>query len=218
MPRAAAFFDLDRTLIDANSGWLWARHERRHGNITRAQAARAGAWALLYALALIDIERAYEAAIAHYRGVPSDEVDRATRAWFGTDVAHRLRPGGRRALDWHRAEGQPLVLITNSSCYEAAIACETWEMDAWLANVFPTDAQGRLTGTLDRPLCYGPGKVLRAEAWAAANDVDLDQSWFYTDSISDLAMLERVGHPVIIAPDPKLRREARRRAWPIEGW
>jgi phosphoserine phosphatase len=68
------------------------------------------------------------------------------------------------------------------------------------------------------PFCYGPGKVQRAERWAAEHGVELEQSYFYTDSLSDLPMLERVGQPRIVNPDPRLRREANRRGWPILDW
>jgi phosphoserine phosphatase len=65
-------------------------------------------------------------------------------------------------------------------------------------------------------VCYGPGKVVWAERFAAEYDVDLAASTFYTDSISDLPLLERVGQPVAVNPDLRLRRLARRRGWPAE--
>jgi len=77
---------------------------------------------------------------------------------------------------------------------------------------------GRLTGEVIKPLCYGEGKVHYAEVLAAADGIDLDGSWFYTDSFTDLPMLERVGNPRIVNPDPRLRRLARQRDWPILDW
>jgi phosphoserine phosphatase len=65
-------------------------------------------------------------------------------------------------------------------------------------------------------VCYGQGKVVWAERFAAEHDVDLAASYFYTDSISDLPLLERVGHPVVVNPDLRLRRLARKRGWPLE--
>ena len=79
-------------------------------------------------------------------------------------------------------------------------------------------SDGKFDGTHQRPACYGPGKVHWAEAFAAANDVDLARSFFYTDSYTDLPMLERVGKPVVVNPDPRLLRTARRRGWPILDW
>lgn len=214
----AAFFDLDLTLIDVNSGILWARHELRLGNISRWQMSQALLWHGLYRLALIDMEAAIDKALRHYRGASAANIDARTREWFDRQVKHRIRPAARAALGEHKDEGHPLVLLTNSSCFEAAIAAETWGLDDYLANHLSTDDRGRLTGSFERPLCYGPGKVKRAERWAAERGIDLSRSFFYTDSYSDLPMLERVGEPRVVSPDPRLRRAARRRGWTILDW
>jgi HAD superfamily hydrolase (TIGR01490 family) len=167
---------------------------------------------------VIDIETALEHALGHYRGIASSLLDSRTREWFRSEVEHRLRPAALDAIAEHKAAGHPLVLLTNSSCYQAAIAAETWGLDGYLANQFPVDERGCLTGTFERPACYGPGKVARAETWAAERGVDLARSYFYTDSFSDLPMLERVGEPRVVSPDPRLRRAARQRGWAILDW
>jgi HAD superfamily hydrolase (TIGR01490 family) len=218
MSSIGAFFDLDRTLIHVNSGLLWARYEFRLGNISRSMMARAVFWSALYHLSLVDIETAFGTAARHYRGTrQADLVDR-TRKWFYDEVAHCLRPGAARAIESHRAQGHPLVLLTNSTSFEASVAAETWRLDDYLANRFPVDDQERLVGSYASPLCYGPGKVELAERWAADQDVDLDRSFFYTDSYSDLPMLERVGQPRVVAPDPRLRVAALRRGWMVVDW
>jgi putative phosphoserine phosphatase / 1-acylglycerol-3-phosphate O-acyltransferase len=74
---------------------------------------------------------------------------------------------------------------------------------------------GRFTGEAVRPVCYGDGKMYWAERFAAAEGLELDQSYFYTDSITDLPVLERVGEPRVVNPDPRLRRLALRRGWPV---
>lgn len=214
----AAFFDLDRTLIDANSGLLWALHERKARNITAWQMARAIVWSGLYHLSLIDIESALDEAVRHYRGVAWSELADRTRHWFYAEVDRRLRPGAAAAIAQHRDQGHPTVILTNSSVFEARVATEAWGFDHYLANEFPTDSDGRLMGTLARPICYGSGKVERAEKWAREHGVDLDRSYFYSDSYSDLPMLERVGEPRVVSPDPRLRWTARRRSWEVLAW
>ncbi|MFU8802884.1 MAG: HAD family hydrolase [Bradymonadaceae bacterium] len=216
--RVGAFFDLDRTLIGVNSGFLYVLYERRHGRIGKRQFLRATFWLGLYHLAMIDMERAFGEAVRHYRGVPSEVLFERTREFFEEEVKATLQPGALVALSEHRDEGHPLILLTASSPYMSRLACETWELDDWLSNDFPTDDADQLLGTFEPPMCYGEGKVVRAQAWAEENDISLDDSFFYSDSYSDLPMLERVGHPRIVNPDPRLRREARRRDWPILHW
>ena len=77
---------------------------------------------------------------------------------------------------------------------------------------------GRFTGLLVEPLCFGKGKVTRAERLARELGFDLGESTFYSDSLTDLPLLERVRVPIIVNPDPRLKRIARRRGWRIERW
>jgi phosphoserine phosphatase len=77
---------------------------------------------------------------------------------------------------------------------------------------------GQFTGRLLGPACVGRGKVHWAEDLVARKQVDLSQSWFYTDSYTDMPMLERVGNRVVVNPDPRLRRIAKRRGWPVQDW
>lgn len=218
MSDVAAFFDLDRTLISVNSGLLYARWERDAGRIGRRQLATAVVWGALYHLDLINIDRAIRTALSHYVGVPESELADNTKEWFHAEVVSHLAPGGVAALQWHRAQGHPCVLLTNSSSYAAKLAAAQFGLDDWLANRFTCDADGRLDGGFEQPLCVGQGKVVRATKWAAERGVDLSKSWFYSDARSDLPMLESVGHPIAVNPDPRLRRVAKRRGWPIQDW
>ena len=77
--------------------------------------------------------------------------------------------------------------------------------------------EGRFTGRCSL-LCYGPEKVRVAQEWASEEGVDLARSSFYSDSVSDLPMLERVGDPRVVNPDPRLRVRAALNRWPVEHW
>ncbi len=214
----AAFFDLDRTILDVNSGRLYVRNERRLGRISAWQLAESFFWFAMYHLSLLDVEKAYNRALRHYRGLPSELLRERTADWFGREVVERVQPGAVSAFDWHRRQGHPLVLLTSSSCYLAELFADKAELDDWLANRFVVDGAGLLTGEYESPLCFGPGKVVWAERWAEKRCVELRDSYFYTDSLSDLPMLERVGHPRVVNPDPRLRRTALKRGWPILDW
>jgi HAD superfamily hydrolase (TIGR01490 family) len=216
--RGAAFFDLDRTLLRENSGRLYAAFEYREGRLTARQLVESAFWLLLHHYALLDVEAAYGKAARHWKGVPGQQVKEHALRWFRQDVHTRLTPGGRRALELHRASGYPCILLSNTSEYIAAAASECWQLDGWLANEIPKDAQGRITGTMGTPLCIGAGKVHKAEVYAREHGIDLSQSHFYGDSITDEPMLSRVGHPHVVNPDPGLRRIAKQRGWPIEDW
>lgn len=218
MRKPAAFFDLDLTMIDCNSALLWARHERETGNITRSQWYRAIFWSSLYYMSVIDMEKAYGAAVQAYKGKRWEDLDRRTREWFMTEVAPRTRAGALRAVEEHRRQGHPLVLLTSSSSFQARVAAEHWGFDHFLSNDFHSDEEGLMKGTMVTPVCYKDGKVFYAEKFAEEHNIDLDASWFYSDSYSDLPMLERVGNPRVVDPDPRLKWATRKRGWTVEQW
>ncbi len=217
-PRTVAFFDLDRTILSVNSGLIWARAELRRGNVSYFKFGRAAVYSALYHLSIADMDSVADFALSHYRGMEETELERLIREWFVRDVAPHIRPAALTCIAHHRDLGHRLVLLTNSSSYEAAIAVEHLGFEAHLSTILSVDADGRLEGSFEPPLCYGEGKVLRAEAWAGEQGVDLDEAWYYGDSLGDLPMLARVGHPHAVTPDLRLAREARRRGWPILRW
>jgi HAD superfamily hydrolase (TIGR01490 family) len=217
MPRPAAFFDLDGTLLRVNSGTLWLIREIRHRRVTAVQVARAVGYLAAYNLGFVDIVAATRMALQSIRGVPEDDVRAWTLAWFHREVVRHAAPGAWAVLRHHRHEGRPLVLLSSTSPYEAAAAADWFGLDDRLSTRYEV-RDGRFTGELVLPPCFGEGKIAAAETWAAGHDVDVRRSWFYTDSFTDLPMLEWVAHPCAVAPDFRLRRIARRRGWPVLDW
>lgn len=216
--KIAAFFDLDRTLMEANSASLYIQHERKHGRLGLGKVLQAGFYLMLYHFSIIDIGKAYRRAMLNMRGADPQEVQQRTSTWFKSEVEHLLLPGAKAALEHHRKEGHPCVLLTGSTEFLAREVEQAWPIDDWLANCFEVGEDGYLTGEVSDPLCYAEGKVHWAEQWSKEHDVDLTHSYFYSDSLSDQAMFERVQHPRIVNPDPKLRRMAHKRSWPILDW
>lgn len=216
MPRSIAFFDLDRTLLDINSGHLWLLEEFRNGRIRFRQAASAVWWLSRYALGDYNLDAAVERAALLYAGFPADEMEQIVTRWFDKHVKHRLRPGAREAIQRHRGAGDLVVLATTSSQFAAACARTAFDLDdAVSTSVSIVD--GRLDGTIAAS-AFGRHKLARCEAFAHAKEVSLSDCTFYTDSASDLPLLERVGRPVVVHPDRRLRVIATTRGWPIQDW
>ncbi len=213
----AAFFDLDGTLLIANSARLWLRRERRLGRVTGWQMVHAALRLGGYTIGVLDMESALRAALVTLRGVDEAFIRAETRVWWSEEVRPYVAPGGRVVLEEHRRRGDRLVLLTSSSRYAAEMAREEFRLDDALFQSYEV-CDGCFTGEPGRPICFGSGKVEVAETWARAHGVDLAGSSFYTDSSTDLPMLERIGHPFAVRPDPRLRMVARARGWPVLDW
>ncbi len=216
--RIAAFFDFDRTLIDVNSGALWIRSERRAGRIRRWQMLWAATYFLRYHLSLIDMEGAMAKAVATMAGQREEDIAARTREWYYREVAQHVLPAAREAIERHRDRGQPVVLLTTSSPYLGRVVQEDLGLDAVATSGYVVDDEGRFTGELKLPICYGIGKVEHAIRVGRPLGVDVDVSYFYSDSYTDRYMLDKVRHPRVVNPDPRLRRLARNKGWPILDW
>jgi HAD superfamily hydrolase (TIGR01490 family) len=216
--RAAAFFDMDRTVVRRNTAPLYLAFALRHGRLKRRHALVGAWWTVLYKLTLLDTESAMRRAIAAMTGDDAAALRAFGQEWFDRVVVREVSPTARRLVAAHRRRGDLVVLLTASTDFAAAPLAAHLEMDAALATRLEADAAGRLTGRPVEPPCLGAGKVVWAEHLAAERDVDLAASTFYTDSFEDRPMLERVGYPVIVNPDPRLARLARRTGWRVERW
>ncbi len=215
---AIAFFDFDETLIVGNSGHLWIRRELRAGHITPLQALQAGAWMFRYRLGFASLEDALQKAIGSLKGAPEQLIRERTRAFYEEEVRQLYRSGAREALEEHRRRGDEVVLLTASSLYLSELVAQDLGLDAVLCNRFEIDAAGLHTGRPVGEVCFGAGKLRHALAHAAERGVPLGLCTFYTDSYSDLPVLERVGRPVAVNPDRRLRRIAQQRGWEIARW
>jgi putative phosphoserine phosphatase/1-acylglycerol-3-phosphate O-acyltransferase len=215
--KTAAFFDLDGTLLTANSAALWMKRERRHGRLTNWQMAQGAFYLLAYKIGFIDMDEVTVKALETVKGLEEETVRKWTHDWFEAEVTPHVAAGGLTTLENHRSQGHMLVLLTSASKYESEVAIRHLNMDAFLCTRYEV-RDGLFTGDVVRPVCFGAGKVLHATRFAEEHDIDLTSSYFYTDSITDLPMLLSVGHPRAVAPDFRLRLEARRHGWPVLNW
>jgi HAD superfamily hydrolase (TIGR01490 family) len=215
--KIAAFFDLDRTLLSVNSGALWVQRERRLGRITYRQLIDATLMLLAYRLSMVNIEVSTRKALSHYKGVREEAMKQWTQEWYDQEIVHQVAPGALDALEEHRSAGHLLILLTTSSPYLARVVAKHLVRDSWISSNYEVK-DGTFTGEPVLPICYGAGKVRYAESYARQAEVDLNSSYFYTDSFTDLPMLLRVGQPRVVNPDFRLKWYAHWRGWPILDW
>jgi HAD superfamily hydrolase (TIGR01490 family) len=215
--RVGAFFDIDHTVLEINSGSRWIGYMWRTGQMGLLEVARALKWLAQYRFGLLDYEAMATRVLAGYAGrevAPlADEIQR----WFHDDVAWAICTEARARIERHREAGDVLVLLTSATQFLTRPVAEALDIEHMLCTRVEVDG-GQFTGRYAAPACYGQGKVHHAESFAAAQDIDLAASYFYSDSYSDLPMLERVGQPRVVNPDPRLRKLARGRGWSIETW
>lgn len=210
----AAFFDVDGTLLSVQSGLLYVQSLRREGLLGLGDLLRILWGYVTYRLGVMNIARLAEVTGRWLVGRSEESVLDHAAAWYRDEVHQHLRPEIVAKLEGHRADGDVIALLTSGTRYLTDFVREDLGVEFSLHTQVEV-VDGRFTGRGIEPFCYGRGKIFWAERFASEHGIDLARSYFYSDSIVDLPMMKRVGFPVAVYPDARLRVEAKRRGWPI---
>lgn len=215
-PKAAAFFDLDRTIIGGSSVFTFGWVAYRHGMIPTKQLISDATGALAFKLFGASDEKSERVkdqvleaikgtSLADLRGLADEILAR---------LLDNVQRESRGLIDLHTAAGRDTYIVSASPIEILEDFANAMEMTGAIGTVSEI-VDGVYTGRLAGPFCYGPGKATVIEALAAERGYDLSKCYAYTDSVSDLPMLEAVGHPVAVNPDRALESVAHMRGWPI---
>lgn len=214
--RAAAFFDLDRTLMAGSSGIFFARAAYEAGMITRGRLLGDLYQNLRFRLRgstddwADEVRRRVGEMLA---GVAVRDLQRMSpRVLAG--VLPRLYPQMLERAYAHQDAGRPVYIVTAASQEMADLLAHVLVFDGGVGSRLEV-RDGRYTGRADGPFNYREGKVLSLRELASQEGIDLAASFAYSDSESDLPMLRAVGHPVVVNPDPELSRIAATEGWEV---
>lgn len=213
---AAAFFDLDKTLMAGSSGMQFAKAARQRGLISRAQILRWGRDHLRYRIkGATDDETGEILKVARetLSGVSYNEI---SRMWpeVLAGILPRIYPEMLAEVHRHQDEGRLTYIVSAAGSDMVESLAQVLGMDGGIGTRYVVE-DGAYTGALDGPFVYGKGKVIAIEEIAGQTDLDLESSWAYSDSASDLPMLELVGNAVAVNPDAALLEVARREGWKV---
>ena len=215
--RAAAFFDLDKTLMAGSSGMPFARAAAQHGIVSRRQLARWGYEHLRYRLrGATDEETADVLKVARelMTGVPSRDIDRMGPEVMAA-ILPRIYPRMLDEIHAHQDAGRATFIVSAAGNDLVQSLAGVLQMEGGIGTRYEVGPDGTFTGRLDGPFVYGEGKVEAMRRFAEEHAIDLGSSYAYTDSSSDLPMLRAVGNPVAVNPDHGLADIAEHEGWQV---
>ena len=210
-----AFFDVDYTVLSNNSATLFVKYMRKEGKVGTWELLSTLYWVARYKLGLVDFEYLALRETAKLKGESEREMIELCERWFDEMVVNYIFQDAVARIEDHKKKGDTVVLLTAATVYLTAPLARLLGIEHYLCNRLEVDAEGKFTGGVIRPFSFGAGKVILAERFAVEHGLDLASCYYYSDSITDLPVLERFGLPIVVNPDPLLRRQAKRRAWPI---
>lgn len=220
-PTAAAFFDVDNTMMAGASIYHFARGLAARKLFTWRDFAAFGWQEVKFRVAgkenHNDIHAARDAALAFVAGKPVDEIVAYCEEIYDEVMAERIWDGTYALARLHMDAGQRVWLVTATPVELAALVARRLGLTGALGTV-PEVRDGVYTGRLIGEILHGPVKAEAVRALAEREGLDLARCTAYSDSINDLPMLSLVGKAVAVNPDSALRAEARRRGWEIRDF
>ena len=211
----AALFDFDGTIISGYSATAMLREKFQRREMSMEEIAETAQVIAQHSLGTIGFSGLMSGAAKFMKGVDEQSFIEFGEELYKKHIARKIYPETRAIIEAHQAKGHRVAIISSATIYQIEptardlgitdIKCSAYEIE-----------DGVFTGDIIRPLCFGEGKVLAAEELAAEYGLDLDQSFFYSDSDDDIELLERVGKPRPLNPNLKLKAIAEENGWPVQ--
>lgn len=214
---AAAFFDLDKTVIAKSSTLAFSRPFYKAGLLNKRTLMKAGIAQAVYMMVGADhdqLEKVRNQLMTLTKGWDAGQIRQLVRETVDEVVAPLVFAEALAIMDEHRREGRRVVIISASPDEVVKPLARYLGADHVIATRSLVDHDGRYTGELEF-YAYGPGKAQAIYELAAEWGLDLEGCYAYSDSATDLPMMEAVGHPIAVNPDKELREVAEAKDWPI---
>lgn len=213
-PRVGAFFDMDKTLIAENSGSLYMKYRYERGEVGGWDLAKGLFAYLQYKAGALDIRAFTQQAMLEFRGQSERKLLREAREFVEKLVLPTVYPEAIEVVRRHQKQGHVVAIVSGATKFVVKPLAEALGIKHYLYTRLEVE-HGRFTGRVIDPICFEEGKIYWLQQFIDERGIDLAKSWFYTDSVTDIPLMDLVGHPVAVNPDPFLFRSARRRGWPV---
>ncbi|WP_122575946.1 HAD family hydrolase [Pseudomonas viridiflava] len=210
-----ALFDLDNTLLGGDSDHAWGDYLCRRGILdTASYKTRNDEFYQDYLAGTLNMTDYLNFTLEILGATEMEQLAQWHREFMRDCIEPIMLPKAMELIAKHRAAGDKLVVITATNRFVTAPIVERLGIETLLATGCEM-IDGRYTGRTTGIPCFREGKVTRLNLWLEENAFSLEDSYFYSDSMNDLPLLEQVANPVAVDPDPKLRAEAEQRGWPV---
>lgn len=214
-PKVGAFFDLDGTLVAGFTGVIMTRERFRNRDMGVGELIAMITAGLNMQFGRIEFEALIGKATEVLRGRPLSDLQQIGERLFAEKIEKRIYPEMRELVNAHIERGHTVVLSSSALTIQVEPVARFLGIPHTLSNRFDVDVNGVLTGKVLKPILWGPGKANAVQKFAADNDIDLAQSYFYADGNEDIALMHLVGNPRPTNPGDKMAEVARKRGWPI---
>ncbi len=213
-PRIGAFFDMDKTILSVNSATLYMRYRYQRGEMSKRELIMGLGAYLKYKIGVLDIRSWTLDMMVQFSGQSEKQLEEEAIAWVEDAVVETVYPEAERLVEEHLAESHVVAIVSGATGFVVRPIAARLGIEHVLYTRLEVE-NGLFTGRVIEPICFEEGKIYWLQQFIDEQGIDLAKSYFYNDSITDLALLDLVGHPVATNPDPLLYRTAVKRRWPV---
>ncbi len=213
-PKIGAFFDLDRTLLAGFSASSFFFERLLSGRMAPKEVVDSLRGALSFGLGRTGFSGMMVATAGAYRGLAEKVLLEIGEEVFAKHLATQIYPESRALVEAHQAMGHTVAIVSSATRYQAEPLAKEMNIPHVLCTRLDVE-DGVFTGRVVHPTCWGEGKAEAGRQLAESHDLDLAQSFFYTDSDEDMPLLEIVGRPRPLNPNRRLAQIAKERHWPV---
>ena len=214
-PKVGAFFDLDGTLVAGFTAVILTQERLLRRDMGVGELLSMVQAGLSHTLGRIEFEDLIGKAAGALAGRLLDDLEEVGERLFNQRIESRIYPEMRELVRAHVARGHTVVLSSSALTIQVNPVARFLGITNMLTNKFETNEDGMLTGSVLKPILWGPGKAAAVQRFAAEHDIDLKDSYFYADGDEDVALMYLVGNPRPTNPEGKMAAVAKRRGWPI---
>ena len=214
-PKIGAFFDLDGTLVAGFTAVILTQERLLRRDMGVGELLSMVQAGLSHTLGRIEFEDLIGKAAAALAGRLIDDLEEIGERLFVQRIESRIYPEMRELVRAHVARGHTVVLSSSALTIQVNPVARFLGISNMLTNKFETTEDGLLTGGVEKPILWGPGKAAAVQRFAAEHGIDLKESYFYADGDEDVALMYLVGNPRPTNPEGKMAAVAKRRGWPI---
>jgi putative phosphoserine phosphatase/1-acylglycerol-3-phosphate O-acyltransferase len=213
-PRIGAFFDMDKTILSENSATLYMRYRYQRGEMSKRDLLMGIGAYIKYKIGILDIRGWTLGMMEQFSGQSEKQLEEEAIAWVEDVVVETIYPEAERLVAEHVAESHVVAIVSGATTFVVRPIAARLGIEHSLYTRLEVE-NGCFTGRVIEPICFEEGKIYWLQQFIDEQGIDLAKSYFYSDSITDLPLLDLVGHPVATNPDPLLYRTAVKRRWPV---
>ncbi len=213
-----ALFDLDNTLLAADSDYLWGVFLAEKGLVDPHSYDEANQrFYKQYKAGTLKIDEFLAFSLKPLSQHPVKILNALHKEFMQKYIYPVMTSKGQKQIQYHKDQDDTVVIITATNRFITQPIAEAFGVETLIATE-PEIVNGQYTGNVEGIPCFQHGKIERLKQWLEASNHDINKSWFYSDSHNDIPLLEKVTTPVAVDPDQRLRKTAEKRGWQITSF